>query len=90
MDVTELHDEENLLAQMQDRWERSAFLRPFGSKSDQRSSGRFAMRRTTTVWMGLPIHTTCLTWQVRQDSSCTRSDIKKYFARFVVLLLFIS
>ena len=24
MDVTELHDEENLLVQMQDRWERSA------------------------------------------------------------------
>ena len=24
MDVNELHDEENLLAQMQDRWERSA------------------------------------------------------------------
>ena len=66
------------------------FLRPFGSKSDQRSSGRFAMRRSTAVWMGLPTLTTRLTWQVRQDSSCTRSDIKKYFARFVVLLLFIS
>ena len=24
MDITELHDEENLLVQMQDRWERSA------------------------------------------------------------------
>ena len=88
MDVTELHDEENLLVQMQDRWERSAFLRPF--VSDQRSSGRFAMRRSTAVWMGLPTLTTRLTWQVRQDSSCTRSDIKKNFARFVVLLLFIS
>ncbi len=26
MDVTKLHDEENLLVQMQDRWERSALL----------------------------------------------------------------
>ena len=50
MDVNELHDEENLLAQMQDRRERSAFLRPFGSKTRGRAAASLCEELRQSGW----------------------------------------